>query len=300
MGLVKDTTKRDLGNKMHQCIICDAKGEFQTWLVREMLYGTRKEFEYFECPECKCLQISEIPKNLGDYYGEWYYSFHSNTDEEYECNGKEKKGRILDVGCGDGKWLFEKAREGYRDLWGCDPFTDEDKNYGDVIKIKKSFIHDMSEYGEFDLIHMGDSLEHVTDPVETMISARGLLRSDGRIEVSIPTWPNYAFDLFKTHWFQIDAPRHVFLPSVECMKILASKAGLEVESIEYDSNENQFLVSFFYEHNIPLIELSDKRVLEYFNVDQIFEVKKMVLIANHEKRGDHMKVTLKHKMHVDD
>lgn len=33
-----------------------------------MMFGTREKFEYFQCNECNCLQISEIPKNLSTYY----------------------------------------------------------------------------------------------------------------------------------------------------------------------------------------------------------------------------------------
>ena len=75
MKLEKDITNRDLGCKHHKCRICSAEGEFRSYLVREMFYGTREEFEYFSCPGCNCLQIACIPENIGKYYSEGYYSF---------------------------------------------------------------------------------------------------------------------------------------------------------------------------------------------------------------------------------
>ena len=43
----KDQTNRNLGLKKHKCRICGEEGMFQSYLVREMLKGTRDEFEYF-------------------------------------------------------------------------------------------------------------------------------------------------------------------------------------------------------------------------------------------------------------
>ena len=58
----------------HSCRICHESSS-KTYIAKEMMYGTRDEFEYFECENCGCLQISEIPTNLGDYYPSNYYSF---------------------------------------------------------------------------------------------------------------------------------------------------------------------------------------------------------------------------------
>lgn len=33
-----------------------------------MMFGTREEFQYFQCLKCECLQIGDYPENLGEYY----------------------------------------------------------------------------------------------------------------------------------------------------------------------------------------------------------------------------------------
>lgn len=50
------------------CRICGAISNHPTFVGREMMFGTREEFEYFQCKSCGCLQITHIPKNLGEYY----------------------------------------------------------------------------------------------------------------------------------------------------------------------------------------------------------------------------------------
>lgn len=62
---------------MTVCRICGRDGEHRLYKVREMQFGTRDEFVYFECTYCKCLQLRDIPETLPNYYPENYYSFHS-------------------------------------------------------------------------------------------------------------------------------------------------------------------------------------------------------------------------------
>jgi SAM-dependent methyltransferase len=56
------------------CQICSNEDDNQTYQVREMMFGFRDTFTYFECSSCGCLQISEIPDNISKYYPSNYYS----------------------------------------------------------------------------------------------------------------------------------------------------------------------------------------------------------------------------------
>jgi SAM-dependent methyltransferase len=40
-----------------------------------MMFGIRKKFAYFECLSCRCVQISEYPKDMRTYYPPNYYSY---------------------------------------------------------------------------------------------------------------------------------------------------------------------------------------------------------------------------------
>lgn len=61
----------------YECRVCRTAGKHRTFNAREMMFGTREEFVYFQCRECACLQIAEIPENLGQYYPSKYYSFRA-------------------------------------------------------------------------------------------------------------------------------------------------------------------------------------------------------------------------------
>ena len=62
------------------CRICGKSGDYETYQIREMMIGLRTEFEYFQCEDCGCLQIAELPSDMHPYYGDGYYSFADNPD----------------------------------------------------------------------------------------------------------------------------------------------------------------------------------------------------------------------------
>ena len=61
-----------------QCKICENVEGNVSYTAREMMYGLREEFEYFQCAVCSCLQIVEFPKDMTRYYPGDYYSICQN------------------------------------------------------------------------------------------------------------------------------------------------------------------------------------------------------------------------------
>jgi len=57
------------------CRICGDAGPKKLYMVKEMMFGMRDEFEYFECGSCGCLQIADIPRDISKYYPSKYSSF---------------------------------------------------------------------------------------------------------------------------------------------------------------------------------------------------------------------------------
>lgn len=53
--------RNDQGNKLHR--------------AREMMFGMHDEFDYLECAACGCVQIRDIPTDLGKYYPAHYWNF---------------------------------------------------------------------------------------------------------------------------------------------------------------------------------------------------------------------------------
>lgn len=294
--LVKDTTERKLGKKMHKCRLCKAKGMFDAYLVREMMQNTKEEFEYFVCGECGCLQIAEIPSDLGKYYGKDYYSFAQEEFPNIKYDELVKNhDYILDVGCGSGVWLFRKALAGWGNLHGCDPFLERDMHYGDRVHIKKCSIHEMEGEAFFDEVRMSDVFEHMTDPVEALQSASRLLKPEAVLVMNIPIFPNIAFDMFGAYWFQIDASRHIFLHSKKSLEYLERKSGLKIINMEYNSDPSQIFKSFFYSMGVPFYEMTTEMVSKYFDEEAKQSMIEAAQKCNLAGYGDHAKIYWMHQ-----
>ena len=56
------------------CKICDHQAG-KIHHTREMLFGFKDEFDYFECARCGCVQLVNEPQDMSKYYPTTYYSY---------------------------------------------------------------------------------------------------------------------------------------------------------------------------------------------------------------------------------
>ncbi|HSY10491.1 MAG TPA: class I SAM-dependent methyltransferase [Candidatus Dormibacteraeota bacterium] len=265
------------------CRICQSAEVSCTVIAREMMFGFRDPFSYFECAGCGCVQIQEIPADPSKYYPRNYYSFQGNgamerwlkkrwaacsyhgsdpigslivtafgknaAVESVRRTGVKFDADILDVGCGDGDFLLQLHSLGFSSLTGVDPFLADDIVYKNGVRVLKKKLGEMT--GQFDLITLHHSLEHMEDPAEILRQAGKILRTGGQVVVRVPV-AGAAWKRFRANWVQLDPPRHIFLPTVKSMEILAARAGLRLGQVVFDSTEFQFWASEQYQRDIPL------------------------------------------------
>jgi len=270
---------------MSKCRICDWEGETELIQAREMMIGTRQKFDYFVCPICSCLQIDKVPENLGEYYNNsTYYSFGKPDGSKMDIEEKTKN-RILDVGCGAGAFLCQLYREGHVNLTGCDPYLEDDIEYENGVKIYAKTIHEME--GEYDVIYMMDSFEHVLDPHEVFESVHRLLAPQGLFFLRLPVFPNIAYDMFGADWYQLDAPRHICLHSTKSLDVLAQKHNFVLAESKWTSGGWMIERSYMYKKDIPFWEQTEEMFDNFFPPEVHKEIIKNAAVANENKYGDH-------------
>lgn len=269
---------------MNECRVCRNAAGNLDYDVPEMLAGTGEIFRYFQCGACGCLQIAEIPADLGKYYGDMYYSFSPPRfslqeriarwfRDEYCLRGRGALGRllsdrlpngkleilryagirgdsrILDVGAGNGYFLGILWDHGFKNVEGLDPFLTEDIEFRPGVKVRKASLEQSN--GQWDLIVLNHSLEHMLDPSEPLVQIRRLLADGGRCIIRIPTCSGAAWELYREHWAAIDAPRHIYLHSRASFQLVAERAGLGIVGELYDSEAFQFWASEQGSKGIP-------------------------------------------------
>ena len=181
-------------------------------------------------------------------------------------------------------------------LQGADPFNAETFGIPGGPEIRKEEIDQVE--GEWDIVMFHHALEHVPDPAFALAGAWRLLAPRGRCLVRTPIVPSLAWEKYGANWVQLDAPRHLFLYSIESLRILAEGAGFEIESIVYDSTAFQFWGSEQYVQDIPL---SDSRshgrnpAGSIFTQNQGAEFERLAERVNAEGRGDQAALVLRRK-----
>ncbi len=192
--------------------------------------------------------------------------------------------RILDVGCGPGYLLHRLRENGYEDVTGQDPYQRW------TVPGVRIYAGDLEELpGQFDLIMLHHSLEHTPDPLRYLIELRKLSAPGGAILVRIPLAASEAWMQYNVDWYQIDAPRHLVIPSREGMIILAKRARLELIRVKYDSDETQFLCSEQYRRGVPLRDARSYYRNSYqtlFTRSEVAHAKVRSRWVNRRERGD--------------
>jgi SAM-dependent methyltransferase len=193
----------------------------------------------------------------------------------------ERDARILDVGCGDGVLLDRLAAVGFNNLSGADPFIEADGETARGVPLMKRYLSDVT--GEFDLIMFNHSLEHVPDPVATLKAAYEKLAVGGICLARLPTTSSEAWTIYGADWIQIDAPRHMVIPSRQGMALAAERARLRVEKTFDDSTLGQFLGSEAYRRDVAFME---PKFLRMFGPRRIWQWAKYAEQLNRRGRGD--------------
>ncbi len=308
-----------------QCRICNNSENNHFHQATEMMLGIGDQHDYLECNACGCVQIVNIPENLPSYYpDEDYYSYDKiqsptglkrflvTKRDLYAATGKCFVGRmihsflphskihtlqktgittnshILDVGCGAGHLLHSLKATGFKNLLGIDPFNAEEIQYDNGLKIEKKSIHEMQQ-GGWDLIMFHHSFEHVFDQQQTLAKAFELLKPNGVCLIRVPTSSSWAWEYYGTHWVQLDAPRHLFLHSIDSIKLLAEKVNLQMEDVVYDSFAFQFWGSEQYKNGINLNDQNSYAVnpeQSAFSQRDIAEFEKRSHKLNKQHKGD--------------
>jgi len=202
----------------------------------------------------------------------------------------ERDARILDVGCGGGALLDRLARVGFNNLSGADPFIAADGETPQGVPLMKRYLSEVT--GEFDLIMFNHSLEHVPDPVATLKVAYEKLAAGGICLVRLPTTSSEAWTIYRADWVQIDAPRHIVIPSRQGMALAADRVGLQVEKTFDDSNLGQFFGSEAYRRDVAL---TDPKFLRMFGPKRIWDWENRAERLNRQGRGDQTGFVLRAK-----
>lgn len=292
-----------------KCKFCGSS-DLNEFHARERMLGIGGDFTYSACNACGSLQLETIPEDLSPYYPQDYYSFSQlqisdsikrllkslrmraflqlGMDWKAPMYGYWLKklnpkfsDRIADVGCGNGQLLYELHAGGFTDLHGFDPFISEEKQLAPGLKLWKKRIEEADF--SFDLIMMNHAFEHMEDPHAILKSCFERLKSGGQLLIRCPVADAEVWKESRELWVQLDAPRHLIIPSVKGLKLKAEALGFVLQEVEFDSSDFQFWGTELYRHGEILQE---SKVGKYTSSEERLAMQKKALRYNQEGKGD--------------
>ncbi len=142
------------------------------------------------------------------------------------------RGALLDVGCWVGFMLDEARDRGWRtvglepSLWasglarerfGLDVYT------SDLAQL------DLPQ-ASFEVVHMGDVIEHLPDPGRALDQILGLLAPDGVLALALPDAGSRVARMLGRRWWSV-IPTHVHFFTRHSMRKLLTRHGYEIVSV---------------------------------------------------------------------
>jgi 2-polyprenyl-3-methyl-5-hydroxy-6-metoxy-1,4-benzoquinol methylase len=265
-----------------KCPICYAEVEERNFKETYVFPYNNQEYKRYECPNCDVHwwePLKIIPEFYESEFLEPYIEFHEGIGTRLGENHKaffkyfpsNVRGKLLDVGCGDGRFLRYAKEQGF-EVWGIDFDKKSIENVKRNLGIDTVFAMSLEEFYEyakerrlkFDVITFFEVLEHQDKPREFLEMVKGLLKEGGYIAGSVPNSESMFVKIIRDNY--IDYPPHHFL-------------RFSKSSLEKALNFSGFKDVEVYKLDSPFIELSAYLEKKFFgNLDKLkIKLKGMVL-----------------------
>ena len=232
--------------------------------------GKFNEFEVIHCQLCDFKHVIPLPKSeeLEKLYSEEYYSKEKPLYIERYVEDKEwwditydqrftlfesylhQKGRsLLDVGSGPGLFLKKGQELGWR-VKGIEPSTQAAEYSREVLKldIEENFLDAnlAKKLGHFDVVNLGEVIEHLSDPTEMLKIVNSMLHNGGLISIVAPNDFN-PFQLLLENSCNYDPwwivpPHHLNYFDKESLSKLLDRCGFDIVHTETTFPIDMFLL----------------------------------------------------------
>lgn len=308
--------------KINACVLCGSSESIYLYTTSERMFGLGGKFFLKKCGKCSLAFLDPQPSEsqLKKYYPSKDYYIYNRSIKKgrieiireyliqhyYSPNFLSlliatfiknvpaipsyiKNGKILDLGCGTGDTLVLLKKLGW-DVYGMD--IDEraiSTGYRRGLKnLKLGTYKDLDKYPDnyFDAIRLYHVIEHLDDPSLCLSLIRKKLRKGRELIMGTPNMESWISKIFKSHWYNLDSPRHLFIFSPRTLKELVEKNGFSVKKIEFCSaggviGSIQYAINDFFNKRIDLIHKFSlialfyplEWVLDKFNLGDVFTIR---------------------------
>ena len=212
-------------------------------------YITGERFRVRRCASCEIAMTEPRPESVERFYPARYRCYAApllgalKTLYGWRARGWVKRlgasGVALEIGCGDG-WMLRALREhGWRVLGN--ERSVESGVFAHSVNKLPLFVGDLDALRpvpSFDAIILFQVLEHLPDPLSTLLRCSRLLKPGGHVIVAVPNFSSWQARVFGRAWFHLDVPRHLYHFSPRSLSYALNRAGLDIVRTRFVSLEH--------------------------------------------------------------
>lgn len=266
------------------CPICKSPALYD-FSGRDLMFGLHQRYDYLQCQSCKVVFQSPMPSHeqIASFYPDDYCVFdeekrtrkisafrkamlkqHRGYDHLETTTLHDKiarfwpdrsintppylpGGKMLDVGCGNGRYLSTMRSLGW-DVQGVE-FSESGVR---VCQMENLPVHhgDLKSAqlpdNTFDLITVRHVIEHIPAPNDFVAELARVLKPGGRLVIETPNGNALGRSWFGPNWYANDVPRHLILFSPDNLALLGRQHGLSEQSRKLETSPKIFLNSVDY------------------------------------------------------
>ena len=231
------------------CLLCGSAVEITVQDVRDTRFGLPGSYDIYQCVRCGFEQTAPLPSllELKELY-EAHYNFggEKNTvytrlrerflfsslyrlwiklDGDGSFHQHQGKGRLIDIGCNEGRGLRIYARNGFQ-AEGLELNTAAANTARQAgFNVNTCLLEDFVPSTAYDVAVLSNVLEHSVDPRKMLRDVNRILGKGGEVWIACPNSESWLRRRFGRYWINWHVPFHIAHFSARTLSRLLTETG---------------------------------------------------------------------------
>ncbi len=221
------------------CPLCASPQTVAQLTAPDRFHGRTKPYQLLRCVSCSLVWLADPPSRseMGTHYGADYDRtissaakgrdhWFAHRDELLRL--KPPGGSVLDLGCATGGFLSTLRTSPWK-LFGVE-MSEDAAQTARSRSGAEVFVGDVLDAPfppeSFDAITCFNVFEHVYEPKEVLARVSAWLKPGGIFFTAMPNIDSAGARIFKSYWYALELPRHLYHFSPKTLSALAHSVGL--------------------------------------------------------------------------
>jgi 2-polyprenyl-3-methyl-5-hydroxy-6-metoxy-1,4-benzoquinol methylase len=266
-----------------RCLLCGGQLSTEIANIYDTRFGIQTSYSIASCSTCGSAQTAPLPtpQELKNLY-ETYYNFGGESGTRYthlrerflfsllyrywlaldgdiSFQNRKGNGRLLDVGCNEGRGLRFYAKNGYvvEGLELNETAAEAARAQGYTVHTVLLEAYRPSE--KYEVVVLSNVLEHSLDPKQMLKHIRDILAPSGQVWISCPNSRSWLRSVFGKYWINWHVPFHIAHFSENSLRKVLRDIGFSRIKVKHETPAlwaaHSVLARFFSKRGKPTRQL---------------------------------------------